>query len=292
MEKDSPSKPSVAELAGRFKGHILPMPSSNDEMTRRPPCFLKLQHQKNDHEESDTTAASPNPFKVKTKNAPNIEKLQANLALSPSALLPSPKTPEVKLQLAPLSPTEPCGALSATPQPSQQSAEDEDPISFDDPPEGAALHSINKTRPRLSFKRRPPTRQHRRSASEETGALGSSLSPCELSCPKENGDQDQVFDRTAEEGEHRHAGGPEEEDVNGDCEKTEDEEAKSDPGDTGDVEEEEQTSGQAQSLEALEEEQPPPEQIEGDVTAEENQEEMVQEAARRRRRGVNCERLH
>lgn len=32
FQKDSPSKPSVAELAGRFKGHILPMPTSNDEV--------------------------------------------------------------------------------------------------------------------------------------------------------------------------------------------------------------------------------------------------------------------
>lgn len=32
FQKDSPSKPSVAELAGRFKGHILPMPASNDEV--------------------------------------------------------------------------------------------------------------------------------------------------------------------------------------------------------------------------------------------------------------------
>lgn len=32
FQKDSPSKVSVAELAGRFKGHILPMPTSNDEV--------------------------------------------------------------------------------------------------------------------------------------------------------------------------------------------------------------------------------------------------------------------
>lgn len=31
-QENSPSKPSVAELAGRFKGHILPMPTSNDEV--------------------------------------------------------------------------------------------------------------------------------------------------------------------------------------------------------------------------------------------------------------------
>lgn len=106
FQKDSPSKPSVAELAGRFKGHILPTPTSNDEVPylcrtchniptkipvtlyvqyiffewvhmdclwsqdlitapppfclqlpfrRRPPCYLKLQNQKDDDEESDVS---------------------------------------------------------------------------------------------------------------------------------------------------------------------------------------------------------------------------------------------
>lgn len=73
--------------------------------------------------------------------------LQANLALSPTALLPSPKSSEVKLQSAPLSPTTPCSPLSPlspTLRPSQLSSEEEDPVSFDSPPEGAPLPSINK----------------------------------------------------------------------------------------------------------------------------------------------------
>lgn len=42
FQKESPSKPSVAELAGRFKGHILPMPGSNDEVLHRHnvECFI------------------------------------------------------------------------------------------------------------------------------------------------------------------------------------------------------------------------------------------------------------
>ncbi|XP_068570388.1 capZ-interacting protein isoform X2 [Cebidichthys violaceus] len=275
--EDSPSKPSVAELAGRFKGHILPMPTSNDELPfrRRPPCSLKLQNQKDDNE-SDKTVVSPNPFKMKMKNSAIIEKLQANLALSPTALLPSTnKSPEVKLQPAPLSPITPCSPrspLSPTLRPSHLSSEEEDAVSFDSPPEGAPLPSINKTRARLSFKRRPPTRQHRRSAGEEAGASGTDLSPCELHRQKENGDTDQVFEYG------QPASLKEAEEKDGDCEKTEDGVAESDPDDRGDPGLEQE----AQNLEALEEEQQPSEpcpaeQIEGHVKTKEEEEMPLEE---------------
>ncbi|XP_030008307.1 capZ-interacting protein isoform X2 [Sphaeramia orbicularis] len=289
--EDSPSKPSVAELAGRFKGHILPMPTPNNEFRRRPPCSLKLQNQKDDNEESEKAIVPPHPLKVKVKNSPIIEKLQANLALSPTALLPSPKSPEVKLQpAAPLSPTTPCSPCSPLSplsplsprspvlKPSHPSSEDEDPVSFDSPPEGTTLPSINKTRARLSFKRRPPTRQHRRSAGEEGGALGSALSPCELDSPKENGDGDgdQVFDDPAEEAECRPK-----EDKDRDCDKTEDGETK-DPQEEEKEEEEEEEEG-GQNLETLKEEREPSESgpaEENDgssMKAEDDKEEMPQE---------------
>lgn len=137
-----------------------------------------------------------------------------------------------------------------------------------------------QTRARLSFKRRPPTRQHRRSSGEEAGAFGSSLSTCELYSPKENGNQDQVFDSPAEEDEYRELGSLKEgEDKDRGCEKTEDKVAERDPDDKGDPQEE-QTPERAQDLEALEEEQQPlellTEQAEGDVKAEEGQEETAQ----------------
>ncbi|XP_073347042.1 capZ-interacting protein [Pagrus major] len=261
MEEDSPSKPSVAELAGRFKGHILPMPTSNDELPfrRRPPCSLKLKNQKEDNENSDKSIVSPNPFKIKMKNSPIIEKLQANLALSPTALLPSPKSPEVKLQPAPLSPTTPSSPLSPTLQPSHQSSEEEDGVSFSNPPEGTPLPSFNKTRARLSFKRRPPTRQHRRSAGEEA------LSPCELYSPKENGDTDQVLDSPAEDAEY---GQKEAEGKDRDCENTEDDVFKCDQDKRRDPEED-QEAEQPHSSETAK-------QIEGDAETEEGQEEMGQ----------------
>ncbi|XP_026154769.1 capZ-interacting protein isoform X2 [Mastacembelus armatus] len=260
--EDSPSKPSVAELAGKFK--ILPISGSNGQKT----------------------AVFPNALKNKMKNSPIFEKLQANLALSPTVLLPPPKSAEVKQQPAPLSPNMPCGTLSPlspTLHPSQLSGEEEDPISFDSPPEGARLPSINKTRARLSFKRRPPTRQHRRSAGEEAGAS------CELYSPEENGDQDEIFDSPAEEVKYSQLCSLEEaEDKDRDCEKTEDELIISAQDKMGDPEEEQ---AQTQSTEALEEEQQnsescPVEQTGSNVKTEEDLGEMPQEAHQRGNDGV------
>uniref|UniRef100_UPI003AAC9F38 capZ-interacting protein isoform X2 n=1 Tax=Centroberyx gerrardi TaxID=166262 RepID=UPI003AAC9F38 len=300
--EDSPSKPSVAELAGRFKGHALPMPTSNEErpFRRRPPCSLKLQNQKDDNEESDKPIiVSPNPFKIKMKNSPIIEKLQANLALSPTALLPSPKSPEVKLQPAPLSPAPPCSPLSPLSpglRPAQQSSEEEDGVSFESPPEGVPLPSFNKTRARLSFKRRPPTRQHRRSAGEEAGAFGSGLSPCEQYSPRENGDRDPVFDNQAEEADLNEPEGRD-----GDCEKTEDEVAENDPTRRGDAASQqisgEQGAEQAQTSQALEEGRPlsepcPAEPIGGgNNTEEEEEEEEEEEIPQEAHRGEGKDRV-
>lgn len=208
MEKDPPSKPSVAELAGKFKGHILPMPSAHNEFRRRPPCSLKLHNPKENSEDSDKTNVPPSSFKIKAKNSAIIEKLQANLALSPTSLLPSPKSPDVNLQPTTSPPTtlpcSPLSPLSPNLRSSHQSSEDEEPVSFSDPPEGTPLHSFNKTRARLSFKRRPPTRQHRRSAGDEASLVRGSLSPCELNSPTENGeDPDQVFNSPEEDDGHR-----------------------------------------------------------------------------------------
>lgn len=147
-------------------------------------------------------------------------------------------------------------------------------------PAGSIPVFSTQTRARLSFKRRPPTRQHRRSAGEETEALAIALSPCVLDGPKENGDKDQVFDSPAEEAEcGQPASLKEAEEKDRDCEKTEGEVAKGDPDNRRDPEEE-QEAEQAQSLETLEEEQQPSEprpaeQIDGDVKSEEGQEEIA-----------------
>ncbi|XP_017271759.1 capZ-interacting protein isoform X2 [Kryptolebias marmoratus] len=240
--EDSPSKPSVAELAGRLKGHILPMPGSNDEFRRRPPCSLKLHNSAEENEDSDKLV-SPSSIKTKTKNSAMIEKLQANLALSPTTLLPSPKGPDVKPQPAQLSPTLPRSPLSPSLRTPHLSSEEEHPISFDSPPEGTPLPSFNKNRPRLSFKRRPPTRHHRRSAGEEVGAAGSDLSPTELDVPKENGDQD-LNDLKEEAGSAL----KEAETRDEDCDTMEAEAARSDPDDRGDLEQEVEQDSPTEAL--------------------------------------------
>ncbi|XP_061733991.1 capZ-interacting protein isoform X2 [Nerophis ophidion] len=153
--EDSPPKPSVAELAGRFKGHILPVPSAHDKSPHRrtlPPCSLKFPKRKND-----------------------TDKSKANLALSPTALLPSPKS-AADVNPRPESP--PCDSspardtLTPTLRPLQVAVEEDKPVGFDSPPEGMPLPSFTKTRARLSFRRRPPTRQHRKSVGEDTNGDG------------------------------------------------------------------------------------------------------------------------
>ncbi|KAJ0063961.1 hypothetical protein NL108_014494 [Boleophthalmus pectinirostris] len=303
MEKESPSKPSVAELAGRFKGHILPMPTSNDEppRRRRPPCSLKLQNQKDNNEDSPKPISPSNPVKVRTRNSALIEKLQANLALSPTALLPSPKSPDVKLQPPPLSPPtshSPPTPLSPGLRPPQPPGEEEEPVCFETPAEGNTLPSFNKSRPRLSFKRRPPTRQHRRSTGEEPTSPGSSTSPCEQSQPNENGLGEQVPHSPAEEAaggsgekeeevvEEKHEG-----DGDRDCSTIAEEEGKRDrPEEKAESEEktgeEERGEEECKMAEGQEEEQQKPPSEPCDDKTEGSEEKMEEEAEKDANEGM------
>ncbi|KAI1903818.1 hypothetical protein AGOR_G00031120 [Albula goreensis] len=164
MEQETQVKHSVAELAGMFKGQVLPQPSGvvgGRPVRRKPPCSLQLQAKKEglEGDEEKSQIISPHPPKVKAKSSPLIEKLQANLALSPTGPSPGPKSPGMKVPILP----------------------------FEKPAEGAVLPSINKGRARHSMKRRPPTRQHRKSCGDEGGAAGGPESP------QQNGDEDDVF---------------------------------------------------------------------------------------------------
>ncbi|XP_044077275.1 duboraya isoform X2 [Siniperca chuatsi] len=99
MEEEAPSRRSVAELAGRFKGSAPPHDAAGNEtdkpVRRRPPRSLQLAKTHGDEQEPPGVT-SPLPAKAK-RNSALIEKLQANLALSPTALLPSPKSPGFRL---------------------------------------------------------------------------------------------------------------------------------------------------------------------------------------------------
>ncbi|KAK7172172.1 hypothetical protein R3I93_004470 [Phoxinus phoxinus] len=190
MEEEAPVKPSVAQLAGRLKGHALPMPGNMEvKSMRRPPCSLVINNQKDEeHEQEKMSSNSPHPPKMKLKSSPLIEKLQANLALSPTVLLSPPKSPESKEPPTASCPISPCRSVSSTLQPVHLSCEDEAPVSFEQPVEGTPLPSINKSRARLSFKRRLPTRLHRKSASDETKVNEGYDSSLQPDTPLQNGD--------------------------------------------------------------------------------------------------------
>ncbi|KAL1769954.1 capZ-interacting protein isoform X1 [Sigmodon hispidus] len=173
---DSSAQPSVAQLAGRFREQVAvarETPASKPTR-RKPPCSLplfppKVELGQNGEEKSPSNTS--HPPKIKVKSSPLIEKLQANLAFDPAALLPgaSPKSPGLKAMVSPFhSPPSTPNSPGLRSQPREA---EEVPVSFDQPPEGTHLPSYNKVRTRGSIKRRPPSRRFRRSQSD-CGDLG------------------------------------------------------------------------------------------------------------------------
>ncbi|NWT16678.1 CPZIP protein, partial [Vireo altiloquus] len=193
-EVDKSASPSVAQLAGKFKEQAANIPGKevppHKPTRRKPPCSLPLYSHKTETSDNDEQKRSPNACpipKVKVKSSPMIEKLQANLAFAPAALLPgvSPKSPGLKVLVSPFS-TPPSTPTS----PGTQSQPSETPVSFDQPPESTQLQFYNKVRTRGSIKRRPPSRRFRRSLSEygdgeDVGVI--------LSSPENGAREDEVF---------------------------------------------------------------------------------------------------
>ncbi|XP_028615936.1 capZ-interacting protein isoform X2 [Grammomys surdaster] len=138
---DSSAQPSVAQLAGLFREQAAVAREKSPSNTSHPP-------------------------KIKVKSSPLIEKLQANLAFDPAALLPgaSPKSPGLKAIVSPFH--SPPSTPSSPGIRSHSGEAEEVPVSFDQPPEGTHLPSYNKVRTRGSIKRRPPSRRFRRSQSD------------------------------------------------------------------------------------------------------------------------------
>lgn len=191
---DSSASPSVAQLAGRFREQAAPkeMPASKPAR-RKPPCSLPLFPPKVELGHNGEEKSPPNTShlpKVKVKSSPLIEKLQANLAFDPAALLPgaSPKSPGLKAMVSPFH--SPPSTPSSPGVRSQASEPEEVPISFDQPPEGSHLPCYNKVRTRGSIKRRPPSRRFRKSQSE-FGELGDFRAP---ESSQENGAQEEGGD--------------------------------------------------------------------------------------------------
>ncbi|NXO66980.1 CPZIP protein, partial [Phainopepla nitens] len=193
-EVDKSASPSVAQLAGKFKEQAANIPGKevppHKPTRRKPPCSLPLYSHKTETSDNDEQKRSPNACpipKVKVKSSPMIEKLQANLAFAPAALLPgvSPKSPGMKVLVSPF------GTPPSTPtSPGSQSQPSETPVSFDQPPESTQLQFYNKVRTRGSMKRRPPSRRFRRSLSEYGDGEDLGVT---LSSPENGAREDEVF---------------------------------------------------------------------------------------------------
>ncbi|XP_059002838.1 capZ-interacting protein isoform X2 [Mustela lutreola] len=191
---DDSAPPSVAQLAGRFREQAAAAKETPacKPTRRKPPCSLplfppKVELGQNGEEKSPPSAS--HPPKIKVKSSPLIEKLQANLAFDPTALLPgaSPKSPGLKAVVSPFQ-----SPPSTPSSPGVRSQEPEDvPVSFDQPPEGSRLPCFNKVRTKGSIKRRPPSRRFRRSQSDcgDLADLRAPASSQENGAKEENGDE-------------------------------------------------------------------------------------------------------
>ncbi|XP_075614489.1 WASH complex subunit 2C isoform X4 [Balearica regulorum gibbericeps] len=133
-----------------------------------------------------TTEKSTGPVPIKTKEpSSRIGKLQANLAINPAALLPGamPKVSNVKSPL-PVLDTPLYEPKDGFPDAGNN---EELGVSFDQPMQADTLHSANKTRIKVTGKRRPPSRMARRLAaqgSEESEEVDSAKES-QISLPKQ-----------------------------------------------------------------------------------------------------------
>ncbi|KAM6105335.1 WASH complex subunit 2-like isoform 2-T2 [Pterocles gutturalis] len=119
-----------------------------------------------------TTEKSTGPVSIKTKEpSSRIGKLQANLAINPAALLPGalPKVSSVKSPLPVLdTPLHEPKDVQNSEAFSAAGNNEELGVSFDQPMQADTLHSANKTRIKVTGKRRPPSRMARRLAAQES----------------------------------------------------------------------------------------------------------------------------
>ncbi|XP_010140747.1 PREDICTED: WASH complex subunit FAM21-like [Buceros rhinoceros silvestris] len=138
-----------------------------------------------------TTEKSTDPVAIKTKEpSSRIGKLQANLAINPAALLPGamPKVSNVKSLLpvldTPMHEPKDVQNIEAF---SAAGNNEELGVSFDQPMQADTLRSANKTRIKVTGKRRPPSRMARRLAAQESEESEEvdSAKESQLSLPKQ-----------------------------------------------------------------------------------------------------------
>ncbi|XP_040463270.1 WASH complex subunit 2A-like isoform X2 [Falco naumanni] len=138
-----------------------------------------------------TTEKFAGPVPIKTKEpSSRIGKLQANLAINPAALLPGamPKVSNVKSSLPVLdTPLHEPKDVQNSEAFSASGNNEELGVSFDQPMQADTLHSANKTRIKVTGKRRPPSRMARRLAAQESeeGEEIDSSKESQFSLPKQ-----------------------------------------------------------------------------------------------------------
>ncbi|KAM9319603.1 capZ-interacting protein [Gastrophryne carolinensis] len=186
VSEEAAPPPSVAKLAGLFGDKIgAPRKEAppHKPIRRKPPCSLPLPKPEATNNGDEKVSPHSQAPKIKVKSSPLIEKLQANLAFSPGALLPgvSPKSPGLKVMASPFS-SPPSTPSSPGVHPHHTSESEESPVSFEQPPEGTPLPSYTKVRTRGSLKRRPPSRRFRKSQTDLDFDI-------DVVTPKENGDK-------------------------------------------------------------------------------------------------------
>ncbi|KAM6203405.1 WASH complex subunit 2C isoform 1-T1 [Sarcoramphus papa] len=159
-----------------------------------------------------TTEKSTGPVPIKTKEpSSRIAKLQANIAINPAALLPGamPKVSNVKSPLPVLdTPLHEPKDVQNSEAFSAAGNNEELGVSFDQPMQADTLHSANKTRIKVTGKRRPPSRMARRLAAQESEESEEvdSAKESQLSLPKQTSAIVNVKEPLATEAESKENG--------------------------------------------------------------------------------------
>ncbi|KAM7016164.1 WASH complex subunit 2A-like [Passerculus sandwichensis] len=159
-----------------------------------------------------TTEKSTGPVPIKIKEpSSRIGKLQANLAINPSALLPGamPKVSNLKSPLPVLdTPLNEPKEVQNSETFSATGSNEEMGVSFDQPMQADTLHNANKTRIRVPGKRRPPSRMARRLAAREAEVsedMDSNKEP-QFSLPKQMSAVESIKEPLAAEAESKENG--------------------------------------------------------------------------------------
>ncbi|KFQ20302.1 WASH complex subunit FAM21A, partial [Merops nubicus] len=198
-----PKLPKIAEKKTLKASTSPPMESSN---------FLEnaLSAKQDEALKAVTTEANPAPIKTKEPSS-RIGKLQANLAINPAALLPGamPKISSVKSPLPVVdTPLHEPKNVQNSEAFSAAGNNEELGVSFDQPMQADTLHSANKTRIKVTGKRRPPSRMARRLAAQESeeGEEVDSAKEPKFSLPKQTSAVVNIKESLATEAESKENG--------------------------------------------------------------------------------------